>query len=142
MRALKLGDEANPQTYICAHWRGFPPQGAGQEAEALRTAKTITEEEYQRLLIWQRDCGLMEMDASKCLTCPHRRKVSWKTQGPVLVDPSGVETPVVDMATGEASAHNRHFAGIFQRPGTRGSHQTAAWVPKGDPGPDQEGENG
>ena len=46
----------------------------------------------------------------------------------MLVDPNGVETPVVDMASAEASPRNRHMINIFQRPGTRGSHETAAWV--------------
>lgn len=128
MQSLKVGEGQGQQTYICAHWRSFPPLGAGQDAEVLRRDQEITDDEYNRLRIWQRDCGLMAMKESKCLSCPHRRKVVWKTQGPVLVDPSGTETPVVDAATGEASPRNRHMANIFQRPGTRGSHQTAAWV--------------
>lgn len=128
MKSLKVEEKKGPQTYICVHWRSFPPLGAQGDAEKLRAAGTITDDQYNRLRIWQRDCGLLEMAESKCLTCPHRRKVDWRTAGPVLVDPQGVATPVVDMAAGEASPHNRHFTSIFQRPGTKGSHLTAAWV--------------
>lgn len=128
MQSLKVGEGQAQQTFICVHWRAFPPLGAGEDAETLRRAGTLNDETYNRLLLWQRDCGLLKMAESKCLGCPHRRKVVWKTQGPVLVDPRGVETPVVDMATGEASPRNRHMANIFQRPGTKGSLQAAAWV--------------
>lgn len=134
MKGLKVGNGAETQNYICAHWKVFPPVGAGGDVEALRVSKDITDEQYSRHLIWARDCGLMEMDPAKCLACPHRRKVVWKTQGPVLVDLQGVETPVVDIATGEASPRNRHLHNLFLRPGTRGSHQSAAWIPDGEDG--------
>ena len=135
MKSMKVDEERGRQTYICVHWRSFPPTGAGGDIEQLRAAKTITDDQYNRLLIWQRECGLLSMDLAKCLSCPHRRKVVWRTTGPVLVDPEGVETPVVDPAAGEATPRNRHLANIFQRPGTRGSHQTAAWV--GEDGADE-----
>lgn len=133
MKSMKVPEDSTrptqpATTYLCFHWKNFPPLGAGEDAEKLRAEKVITDEQYHRLLIWERDCGLQEMAPHKCLSCPHRRKVVWKTQGPVLVDPHGVETPVVDIATGEASPRNRHMTNLFQRPGTRGSHQTAAWV--------------
>lgn len=128
MQSLKVGEGQEQQTFICAHWRVFPPLGAGGDAETLRQGGILDEAAYGRLRLWQRDCGLQQMVASKCLGCPHRRRVAWRTQGPVLVDPNGVETPVVDMASAEASPRNRHMINIFQRPGTRGSHETAAWV--------------
>ena len=130
MKSMKLTERPNqpPVTYLCFHWKNFPPLGAGGDAEVLRANKTLNDDEYNRLRVWQRECGLMEMQQAKCLSCPHHRKVIWKTQGPVLVDAHGVETPVVDIATGEASPRNRHMSNIFQRPGTKGSHQTAAWV--------------
>lgn len=140
MKSLKVEEKKGTQTYICVHWRSFPPLGAGENAEKLRAAGTITEDQYNRLLIWQRDCGLLEMAESKCLTCPHRRKVEWRTAGPVLVDPHGVVAPVVDIAAGEASPHNRHFTNIFQRPGTKGSHSTAAWVTKDPEAPEGSGD--
>ena len=128
MKSIKVGDGS--KTFLCSHWRTFPPLGAGDDPEVLRAAKTITDEQYNHLLIWKRDCDLIEMAESKCMKCPHRRELRWKTTGPVLVDLKGREAPVVDIAAGEASPHNRHMANIFQRPGTRGSHTTAAWVPK------------
>jgi len=128
MRALKVGEGDGQQTYICVHWRTFPPLGAGGDAENLRANQAIDQAQYDRLRLWQRMCGLFDMTEEKCLTCPHRRLVVWKTRGPYLRDPDGVDAPVVDAAQGEASPRNRHMAGIFRRPGTAGSHQSAAWA--------------
>lgn len=128
MMALKVGGESNQETFICAHWKTFPPTGAGGNVENLRANKSIDTPQYNRLLLWERICGLMRMEESKCLTCPHRRQVIWKTRGPYLLSPDGVETPVVDSAQGEASPRNRHMANIFRRPGTKGSLQPAAWT--------------
>lgn len=125
MKSLRV-DEGQ-QTYICVHWRSFPPKGAEGDVQALRRAQVITDDEYNRILIWERECGLFEMAPSKCSTCPHQRKVVWRTTGPVLMDSKGVETPVIDAAAGEATPHNRQLA--FRRPGTLGSHQAAPWVP-------------
>ena len=128
MKSLKVGEGTAQTTYICAHWRAFPPAGAGQDKETLRSSEILDHAQYSRLGLWERDCGLMEMAESKCLTCPHRRRVEWETRGPVLVSPDGTRTPVVDPAAGEAAPRNRHLANIFQRPGTRGSSENAAWT--------------
>jgi hypothetical protein len=127
MNALKTGEGDTVQTHICAHWKIFPPPGAGGDAENLRANASIDSAQYNRLQLWQRDCGLFSM-TDKCLGCLHRRRVIWKTRGPYLLAPDGVETPVVDAAQGEASPRNRHMANIFRRPGTTGSHQAAAWT--------------
>jgi len=127
MNALKIGEGDNQTTHICAHWKTFPPPGAGGDVESLRHSGAIDTAQYTRLRLWQRDCGLFKMD-DKCLQCPHRRQIVWKTRGPYLLSPDGVETPVVDSAQGEASPRNRHMAGIFRRPGTKGSHEPAAWT--------------
>jgi len=137
MRALKIGEGDNQQTFICVHWKTFPPPGAGGDVENLRANEVIDTAQYARLRTWQDICGLMMMEEAKCLACPHRRKVIWKTRGPYLLAPDGTESPVVDAAQGEASPRNRHMAGIFRRPGTAGSHQTAAWVHEDEPGGDE-----
>jgi hypothetical protein len=132
MRSLKVGEGDSQQTYICVHWRTFPPAGAGEDAESLRANATLDTAQYERLRLWQRVCGLFHMEKGKCLACPHRRKVVWKTRGPYLVSPDGVETPVVDSAQGEASPRNRHMINIFRRPGTSGSHEPAAWTERSE----------
>lgn len=134
LKSLKVVEGQQTQTYVCVHWKAFPPFGAGEDPQTLRAGGVIDEAGYSRLQLWGRICGLTEMSPSKCLTCPHRRKIVWKTQGPVLVDPQGTETPIVDSATGEASPRHRHLHGIFRRPGTKGSHQTAAWTKDSDDG--------
>jgi len=128
MRSLKIGEADSQQTYICVHWRAFPPPGANFDAENLRSNGDLDTAQYERLRLWKKVCGLIEMQESKCLLCPHRRKVVWKTRGPYLLAPDGVETPVVDPAQGEASPRNRHLSNIFRRPGTMGSHKPAAWA--------------
>lgn len=128
LQSLKVGDGEDKVTVICAHWKSFPPPGAGQDAERLRANDTITEAQYNRIKLWERDCGIQRMQESKCMSCPHRRSVQFKTRGPVLVAPDGTETPVVDATTGEASPRNRHHHGIFRRPGTKGSLKPAAWA--------------
>jgi hypothetical protein len=128
MKALKIGEGESQTTYICAHWKTFPPPGAGGDVESLRHSRAIDDAQYTRLKLWQRDCGQIAMSKDKCLGCPHRRQVVWKTRGPYLLSPDGTETPVVDSAQGEASPRNRHMAGIFRRSGTKGSHQPAAWT--------------
>jgi hypothetical protein len=133
MRALKVGGGSGQQTYICIHWKTFPPPGAGGDAENLRANAAIDPGQYNRLQLWEQLCGLFRMEEGKCLTCPHHRKIIWKTRGPYLLAPDGTESPVVDSAQGEASPRNRHMAGIFRRPGTAGSHQSAAWMDKDTP---------
>jgi len=130
LKSLKIGPVDSQQSYICAHWKTFPPSGAGKDPDVLRATKVIDEAQYSQLRLWIRVCGLYTME-EKCLTCPHRRRIEWKTRGPYLVDPSGVETPVVDAATGESAPANRHMANIFCRPGTPGSTEQAAWVKGG-----------
>lgn len=129
LRSLTVSDKKGEVTkYICAHWKTFPPPGAGEDIENLRVNKAVDDAQYNRLKLWERICGLTEMQESKCLACPHRRRIAWRAQGPVLVSPDGVEAPIVDAATGEASAKYRHLDVIFRRPGTRGSHESAAWT--------------
>jgi len=129
MRSLKVVGEGNSkETYICVHWKTFPPPGAGEDAENLRANAAIDQAQYNRLNLWTKICGQLDMAETPCLSCPHRRKVVWKTRGPYLLAPDGTETPVVDSAQGEASPRNRHMANIFRRPGTAGSHEPAAWT--------------
>lgn len=99
--------EVKGQKIMCAHWKTFPPVGMGEDPEAQRAGKTITEAQYNQLKIWERVCGLTEMSESKCPQCPHHRQIKWKTRGPVMVSPDGVETPVIDMAAGESAPRNR-----------------------------------
>ena len=132
MLALKVGEGNEQQTYICVHWRTFPPAGAGEDADHLRSVSTIDVAQYDRLRTWQRICGQRAMTEGVCLQCAHRRLVVWKMVGPYLRAPNGVETPVVDAASGEAAPRNRHMVGIFRRPGTKGSLQPAAWAEHSD----------
>lgn len=115
MNTLKVDNTV----YICNHWKTFPPKGAKGDIEGQRSRGEITDEQYSHLQIWKRECGLHAMSQDKCLTCPHRRTIKWRTTGPVLVDPKGLESPVIDMAAGEASQHYRPVGGGRLRPPTR-----------------------
>lgn len=134
LRSLVVQNGDETEKYVCAHWRVFPPPGAGQDIEALRASNTVTDEQYNRLRLWAKICGLFDMKESKCMTCPHRRKIVWKTRGPCLVSPDGVEVAVVDATTGESNPRTKesHLTTIFRRPGTKGSHKPAAWTQRED----------
>ena len=128
LKTLEVDSNGKSEKYVCVHWRTFPPPGAGQDADTLRANQAITTEQHNRLKLWERICGLFQMQESKCMSCPHRRRIEWQTRGPVLTSPDGTVTPVVDAASGESAPRNRHLANIFRRPGTKGSHKPAAWV--------------
>ena len=136
LKSLQVKSGEDVEKYICVHWRTFPPPGAGQNIEALRASQSINSEQYNRLKLWDRICGLFNMEESKCMSCPHRRKIIWKVRGPYLLAPDGTESPIVDAATGESNPRERdsHLATIFRRPGTRGSHKPAAWTREGGEG--------
>ena len=88
--------------YACAHWRSFPPKGAGGPltAEELRDQKIITPTDYQRFLVWQRSCGLTVMEQSKCQSCPLFRNAEVKKGLPVLTTLDGkLSVPAVDLPT-------------------------------------------
>jgi hypothetical protein len=88
---------------ICVHWRDFPPVGAGRGTpEELRASKTITEDEYSRMKIWERICGQVRMNRRKCPQCPHVRFVETHNESPCMVTTDGrLRTPLVDLPTME-----------------------------------------
>lgn len=100
-----------PVIYACAHWRSFPPPFvvAGMTVEEARVKGFVTENEYQRMLVWQRTCGLTEMALDKCLSCPHVRTAGYDKRGlPVLTTLDGtLSVPAVDMPTIELN--NQRF---------------------------------
>lgn len=113
MRPIRVTGENGGEetTYACFHWRNFPTKFASvsEEPEALRARKVMTDVEYQRHQVWQRECGILKMDESKCLGCPHvRRLVIVPHQVPKLVTLDGKEwTPAIDMASSGALAAYR-----------------------------------
>jgi hypothetical protein len=115
-----LVEGSPPTEFICAMWKSYPPTGAGEDAEVLRQAGILKNEDYERLKVWQRTCGKSEMDQG-CLSCPLRRKIVWKTRGPYLVSPDGVTSPVLDEATMASRPRMRdpHYTTVFSRHQTR-----------------------
>lgn len=105
-----------PPIYACAHWRSFPPpfSGSGMSPQELRTKGMLRENDYQRMLVWQKMCGLFEMETGQCMKCPHIRIAEFNKRGlPVLTTLDGtLSVPAVDMPTMELNArqmanHNR-----------------------------------
>lgn len=106
--------EGKRVTYVCAHWRSFPPRvislmQQGKTAEDLRNAKLIPEDEYQRYLVWKNNCGLLQMNLDKCLHCPLIRTASYDKRGlPVLVTLDGkLSVPAIDLPTLEVVPRHR-----------------------------------
>ncbi len=107
--SIKVGEEGAKTTYVCAHWRTFPPKGYQEDIEEQRASKSISTHEYQMLQVWQRICGLFKMDADKCLGCPHVLRVKMTSTGPKTVDVNGVERFIVDIPTRESAPTNRSY---------------------------------
>ena len=59
--------------HTCSQASYWPPVEVeaydGASAQELRYE--VTDLIYQRIRTWERVCGLMKMDASKCLSCPN-----------------------------------------------------------------------
>ena len=64
------------QVLRCLHRKEFPPPRRGSLAEMNQAyqAGTITNTDLEKFKIWQKVCGLVEMDP-KCLSCPFARVV-------------------------------------------------------------------
>lgn len=84
-------------TVHCTHAETWPPAHArlDESFDAQRERGFIDENKYQRLLVWERTCGLMKM-GEKCLTCPL-----------ALVEVDGAKVPLVK---GEATTGKPFFA--------------------------------
>lgn len=56
----------------CLHGDIWPPVHVTIEEpiEAQRASGLISDHKYEQIKTWERVCGLKEMDASKCITCP------------------------------------------------------------------------
>ncbi len=106
---VKTETEDHPQiVYACAHWRSFPPPYAssGLAPEVLRKDGHIGEHDYQRMLVWKRVCGLLDMVPDQCMKCDHLRIAEIKKGLPVLTTIDGSHSvPAVDLPTLELNAH-------------------------------------
>lgn len=111
MKSLHVED----QTYICAHWKVWPPKGHDRDPKELWGARGVTVADYSRVQVWRRICGLTEMSSEKCLECPHRMRVEWRTTGPFLVTPEGVASSIVDPTTLEVTPTHNHLIGIAKK---------------------------
>lgn len=123
-----------PVAFACAHWRTFPPLETldhEQDAEWLRQHGLIDMATYQRIQVWERECGLKAMDDAKCRTCEHVRWVEVLPHKPsMLVTLNGsVRTPIVDQTFLASLAGARQNIMLRNRPhGTKHSKRHAAWV--------------
>lgn len=62
----------------CAQRRAWPPSWARLGATPEDMRSRFTPEQYERAKTWERVCGLLAMDASKCASCPMARLPSGK----------------------------------------------------------------
>lgn len=97
---LRILDETDQAiTFACVHWKHWPPIEATSavSVEELRREGRITESQYAQFKVWKRVCGLTEMDAEKCLECPHVRKAEVRDHLPCLVTLDGnLVSPLAD----------------------------------------------
>lgn len=119
MRMIRTELDGEKVQLACAHWRSFPPSSAlGSKAAAeLWQKQKISEAEFQRHQIWEKICGLLEMDPKKCLQCPHVRIAKFQKHLPVLVTLDGkTATPTIDLPSLECSSRHRDFLDAIQPP--------------------------
>lgn len=64
--------EVAGKDHACAHAAIWPPlEITVYQATAEELRYTVEDVVYQRLRTWEQVCGLLEMDAAKCVQCPH-----------------------------------------------------------------------
>lgn len=63
--------ESEGKTYECRHGDVWPPAHAYMGTDPLTVRAEHGEEAMSRYQVWQRECGLLRMDATKCSNCPH-----------------------------------------------------------------------
>lgn len=73
MEAIKTVINGKEETIHCRQANTFPPihlhlVESGETPEDLRGGR-LTEAEYQRVKVWENNCGLHDMEAEKCRTC-------------------------------------------------------------------------
>lgn len=73
MEPTKVETEGREFTIRCRHEDTWPPIYArmGEDFDALRDRRQIDETVYQQLKVWERICGILEMDPNKCVSCPN-----------------------------------------------------------------------
>lgn len=99
LQPIKVQHEGKETGFACVHWKNWPPPEAfGDESiEDLRKKGLVTNEQYQQYHVWQRVCGLVKMDESKCRTCPHVRVIGVKDYLPCLITLDGtLAVPLID----------------------------------------------
>lgn len=73
LKPVTIETEGGPEvTLFCTHREQWPPAHArlGKSFEDLRAGGAIDDNKYQQLKTWESTCGLLEMSAEKCATCP------------------------------------------------------------------------
>lgn len=75
MEPLKAKLLAKVAVLRCFHEDIWPPVHTKlpEPIEAQRASGLIDDHKYEQIKTWGRVCGLQEMDADKCLGCPHVR---------------------------------------------------------------------
>lgn len=87
MRPIQFEDGKGVRLLLaCNHWKAWPPVASklNKSPLDLRAEGVITEAAFQAVQVWERVCGLQEMGADKCISCPHVRKVTQNHLGVFL----------------------------------------------------------
>lgn len=131
MRPLKTERD----TICCIHWRNWPPIKAfdvnGRSGADLYRSGVIDAVELQRWQVWERDCGLLKMDESKCRTCLHVRRVEIRPPAvPCLVTMDGkTRVPIIDRTFAASLGQFRsNVMTATRKDGDPLSKRDAAWV--------------
>lgn len=109
------------KTYVCRFWRTFPPvlaRATPIELAILRKDNDplASPTEIQKLEVWNRVCGILKMEETTCMSCPHRQEIVRKPHCVAMLrDQDGFQTPAIDIPTVEAHSSTPHIAGLRER---------------------------
>lgn len=135
MKATKAGN----LVIACEHWKTWPPITAwtGSSAEELRKQGVVSDVEVQRIQVWERVCGLKEMDEGKCMTCPHVRKLTTNHLGTFMTTLDGhISSKISESPTNVATdkAKKDAMVSTLRPDGTPHSKTQSAWVKNANEG--------
>jgi len=114
LQPLSLQHEGQVERFACVHWKHWPPIEAfrGRPVEELRREGFLDGRGYAQYLVWERVCGLLEMEEVKCRVCPHVRLAQIHNHLPCLVTLDGKLIVPLGDREGERLARGSLVTGI------------------------------
>ena len=132
LRPIKINLKGKEVILACTHWRNFPPVSANQDIVVMKRMGELTDAMEQQHRVWEKVCGLTQMDEVKCKGCNLVRLLEHLNphQPPQLVTMDRKHsTPAIDIPSIEGKGKFRgNLIHMTRKPGERHSSKNAAWL--------------